>query len=287
MTNTNSSKNDNIKITPLVNNIMPGTLKPEHGFSLWIEYCGNNILFDTGQSDILLDNAAQLGIDLSKTDIIILSHGHYDHTGGLSKVIQIAPDAKIYLHPQALKNRYSCHTDKPVKNISMPKDTADFISANSSRVKFITSSQNLLGNFYITGEIPRITSFEDTGGPFYLDPDKHTKDHIEDDLAVFFTTANGLIVIVGCAHSGIINTLDHICKISGQKNIYSVIGGMHLSKANPDRMDQTIESLNSRSIQQLYPMHCTGTHAALQIKQNFKNDCFIETSELAEMTFEI
>ena len=276
--------NNQIRIRTLVNNLMLEPMIDEHGLSLWIEYAGKNILFDTGQSGILISNAEKLGIDLAKTDMIILSHGHYDHTGGLEKVLKIADKAKIHLHPQAYKTRYSCHPDKPVRNISMPAATIELLKKLHNRVIHIESCQPVYNNMCITGAIPRLTDFEDTGGPFYLDPRKQAKDLIEDDLAMFIQTEQGLVVIVGCAHSGIINTLNYILSNTSQDSIHTVIGGMHLSKASDDRINQTIAALNNLNIQKLYPMHCTGQESAEKIKLSSNNQCFTEISHFADIT---
>ncbi len=279
--------NNQIRIRTLVNNELPEPLLSEHGLSFWIEYDGKNILFDTGQSDIVIKNAETLGIELSKTDIIILSHGHYDHTGGLAHILDIATNAHIYLHPLATKTRYSCHTDKPVRNISMPKSTAEHLDEIKNRICFTDKPLAIHRQMNITGRIPRNTSFEDTGGPFYLESNKTEKDLIEDDLAMFIDSPKGIIVIVGCAHSGIINTLDYITSITGKNKIHAVIGGMHLSKANNNRIDQTITALNKFNIDKLFPMHCTGLESAAVIKQNFNNNCYIEPSEFADISLDI
>ena len=276
--------NNQIRIRTLVNNEMPEPLLAEHGLSLWIEYAGKNILFDTGQSDILIANANTLNIDLAKTDIIILSHGHYDHTGGLAHVLNIATQAKIYLHPQACKKRYSCHEDKPVRDISIPKPTADNLNKLHDRICYTDKHMTIHEKINITGQIPRNTAFEDTGGPFFLETDKKHKDLIEDDMAMYINTPKGIVVIVGCAHSGIINTLDHICSITRQNKIYAVIGGMHLSKASPNRIDQTLTALENYNIEKLFPMHCTGSESAKIIKHKLGNSCHINCTEIADIT---
>ena len=270
-----SHDTDAIRITTLINNVLPHPLVSEHGLSLWIEYAGKNILFDTGQTDAVIKNAGMLDIDLSKTDIIVLSHGHYDHTGGLENVLKIAPDAIIYLHPDAPKVRYSCPPGKQPKDISMPKIVCQKVGelASKNHVTYTQKPQSLHGKLMITGAIPRITDYEDVGGPFYLDRKAQTPDPVDDDQALFIELPKGLVVIVGCAHSGIINTLDAISTSTGQHKIYAVIGGMHLINASHTRIENTIEGLKKYDIQKIVPMHCTGQNAIEILTDTFGNKC--------------
>jgi 7,8-dihydropterin-6-yl-methyl-4-(beta-D-ribofuranosyl)aminobenzene 5'-phosphate synthase len=260
------------KITTLVNNTMPRPLRSEHGLSFWVEYAGRNILFDTGQTDALIYNADLLDIDLSKTDIIVLSHGHYDHTGGLEAVIGIAPNATVYLHPDAPKVRYSHPPNKPPKNVSMPlaacEKIAELIPKGNAfyTAKPTTISANLLA----TGTIPRKTEYEDTGGPFYLDKQYQHEDPLLDDQSLLLETEKGLVVILGCAHAGLINTLEHAREITG-KSIHTVIGGMHLRGASEKRIAKTIEALEKYDIQHIIPCHCSGDLAVKLLQQNYPN----------------
>lgn len=277
-----SHDTDAIRITTLVNNVLPHPLVSEHGLSLWIEYAGKNILFDTGQTDAVIKNAGILDIDLSRTDIIVLSHGHYDHTGGLEKVLEIAPDAIVYLHPDAPKVRYSCPPGKQPKDISMPETVCQKVGelASKNRVIYTTRPQSLHGKLMITGTIPRIRDYEDVGGPFYLDRKAQIPDPLNDDQALFIELSKGLVVIVGCAHSGIVNTLDAISASTEQHEIFAVIGGMHLANASHIRIENTIEAFKKYDIQKIIPMHCTGQSAMEYLTDTFGSQCLSLNSDV-------
>jgi 7,8-dihydropterin-6-yl-methyl-4-(beta-D-ribofuranosyl)aminobenzene 5'-phosphate synthase len=274
---------DAVRITKLVDNELPHPLISEHGLSLWIEYAGRNILFDTGQTDAIIKNAELLDIDLSKTDIIVLSHGHYDHTGGLKAVLEIAPNAIIYMHPDAPKVRYGCRPGKKAKDISMPDDACQKVAemAAKNRVVYSTTRPQLLhGKLMVTGTIPRITDYEDVGGPFYLDKAAQTPDPLNDDQAIYIDLPKGLLVIVGCAHSGIVNTLDFIHTLTGQQKIYTVIGGMHLAKASQARIEKTIKAFKEYDVQKIIPLHCTGQGALEHLTDAFESRCLPLDSDI-------
>jgi 7,8-dihydropterin-6-yl-methyl-4-(beta-D-ribofuranosyl)aminobenzene 5'-phosphate synthase len=124
-----------------------------------------------------------------------------------------------------------------------------------------------------TGTIPRITDFEDTGGPFFLDPCCSMPDSLDDDQAIFFETLQGLVIVLGCAHSGVINTLRYIDELSGGKPIHAVIGGMHLVQASPERISRTIEEFRRMNVQWFMPGHCTGMAAMISIWNSFPGRC--------------
>ncbi len=262
-----------LKITALMNNELPEGLQTEHGLAFWIEVAGKKILFDTGQSDRLLANAKTLGIDLSQTDAIVISHGHYDHSGGLKAVLDAAPGAAVYMHPDAPRIRYSCRPGKPPKNIAMGPEACQKLAeaAAKANVVYTTQPSQIAAGLTVTGPVPRCTDYEDTGGPFFLDKDAQNPDPINDDQALMIRTAKGLVVILGCAHAGLINTLQHAAATSGQKDIIAVIGGTHLRSASEERIEKTLTDLKQFNIRHIAPCHCTGQTPAQRIKQLYPN----------------
>ena len=249
------------------NNAAPG-LRAEHGFSLWIETEGVHLLFDTGSSDLFIENAKNMKVDLKMIDALILSHGHYDHTGGIKSLFEVAAPPKIYLHPSALKTRYSFH-EEACHPVSMPEESLKIVShLTAGQLGWVSSNLKLSSHVGINGVIPRVTDFEDTGGRFYLDQNMSQIDIIEDDMTLWFETNEGLVICTGCCHSGLINTLQYITQLSGTKKIKSIVGGLHLLDANQRRLSRTVAELGCYDIQTLVPCHCTGDGAVSYLKEH-------------------
>jgi len=247
-------------------------LLAEHGLSFLIESGQNKVLFDTGQGLALRHNVEQLKVALKPIDAVVLSHGHYDHTGGLTFVLNAMNRPRLYAHPKAFQLKYSRDRDGTAREVGM--SAGNKITAHElAEVIPVEGKTEIANGLFLTGPIPRTTNFEDTGGPFFKDPTCTTPDDLPDDQALFTETPNGTVVILGCAHSGVINTLRHIQAHTANRPIHTVIGGMHLLHANQNRMDQTVAELRRLNIQQLYPCHCTGFAATARLWNEFPGKC--------------
>jgi 7,8-dihydropterin-6-yl-methyl-4-(beta-D-ribofuranosyl)aminobenzene 5'-phosphate synthase len=248
-----------VKITILVDDRAGGGgLAAEHGLSLWIETEDGRILFDTGQGEALDHNAGVLGADLAKTDALVLSHGHYDHTGGIPSVLRRTRNVHVYCHPGIVLPRYGAG-DGTGRPIHMPGEAMEALDRiPPERLHWVQQPVLLAEGIGVTGPIPRETDFEETGGPFYLDPRGNREDPMEDDLALWVRTGDGLIVCVGCAHAGLINTLDHVRRLNGGLGVRAVIGGFHLLCAGRERLERTADALRTLEPDALVPCHCTG-----------------------------
>lgn len=258
-----------LKITVLVENTAGGRgLLGEHGVSFLIETNNSRILFDTGQGMTLIHNAEVLGISLNNLDAIALSHGHYDHSGGLPHLLPLCQNTDLYLHPDATQSKYS-----PRGDIGFSLDEAT-LKSSFPRVIKTEKPTKIIEGVYLTGTIPRNHPLEDTGGSFWHDKKHHDVDLILDDQALYLETEKGLIVVLGCAHAGVINTLDYISQITNQQEIYAVIGGMHLLLASRERIMATVATLKKYRIQLLGANHCTGLGAIVLLWQELKSiDC--------------
>jgi len=261
---------ESVIISILADNRAADGFVREHGFALWIEADGMRLLFDTRQRDALIPNAEKMDVQLSLTDAVVLSHGHYDHTGGVAHVLSHARYPHLFCHPAALCGRYSVR-DGNAKDIGM-RESDRIAAENLPTGRFCPSAEpfQLSKTVGITGQIPRNNSFENTGGPFYCDPDAASTDPIDDDLALWIKTAEGLVVCVGCAHAGIVNTLHHVVGLVGQGHkIRAVIGGLHLTNASDERIAFTISALQSFAPELIVPCHCSGERAIAAMTEAF------------------
>ncbi|MBC8206856.1 MAG: MBL fold metallo-hydrolase [Kiritimatiellaeota bacterium] len=257
-----------LKITILVENTAGklGVLA-EHGLSFLIETGGEKILFDTGQGFVLKHNLKRLFQGLENVKTVVLSHGHYDHTGGLSAALSMMNNPAIYSHPAAIQPKFGRNADGSARFIGMSELNKDaLLHSNWIRT---TQPIELSGGLRLTGTVPRIASFEDTGGPFYRDAACTYPDPIEDDQAAFIGTGHGTVVILGCAHAGVVNTLRYIQSLTDNRPIHTVIGGMHLHSASEERIHRTLTALRELNVRRMFPCHCTGFAAAARLASEF------------------
>lgn len=262
-----------ITITLLAENQARGEgILGEHGLAYWIDVEGRRVLFDTGQGMALLNNARRLRVNLAEAEAIVLSHGHYDHVGGLEAALREAPRASLYLHPRAVEKKYSGALGR-ARCISTRFVEQELFREGGRQVVATASPVEVVPGLWATGEIPRETDFEDTGGPFYLDEALTLPDPLFDDQSLFMPTKEGVVVIFGCAHSGSINTLRHIAKLTGDSRIRLMLGGLHLENASARRMDETMKALKACKPERMGFCHCTGFHAIRRLWNDFPQAC--------------
>jgi 7,8-dihydropterin-6-yl-methyl-4-(beta-D-ribofuranosyl)aminobenzene 5'-phosphate synthase len=264
---------NNLKITVLVENTAgKRDLLAEHGLSFLIESGRNKILFDTGQGLTLRHNTEKLNVDLKTINAVILSHGHYDHTGGLTFALNGMNCPRLYVHPEAFSLKYALNPDGSAREVGMTAGNK-ITAGELAEIVLVEEKTEIAEGLFLTGSVPRTTDFEDTGGAFFKDPECRIPDDLPDDQALFAETKNGTTVILGCAHSGVINTLRYIQTLTDNRPIHTVIGGMHLLHASPKRIDQTIAELRRFNIQRLIPCHCTGFAATIRLWNEFPGIC--------------
>jgi 7,8-dihydropterin-6-yl-methyl-4-(beta-D-ribofuranosyl)aminobenzene 5'-phosphate synthase len=256
-----------LRITVLVDDTARDSrLRSEHGLSFWIEAEGRKILFDTGQGEALEPNAQQLGVDLGQTDAIVISHGHYDHTGGLPRVLARSRRAVLYIHPLAFESKYSRREKAPGRPIGIPEQVASELLERDHYLTFTRRPTRICSGVSVTGQIPRLATFESTSGPFFLNKECTRKDVVADDQALYIESRNGLVVVLGCGHSGVVNTLDYVAKLTGKRSMRAVLGGMHLAQASEERIVQTSAALDRYGVRLVAPCHCSGERAIAKLR---------------------
>lgn len=252
-----------VRVTVLVENrAARPELGGEHGFAAMVESPGGTVLFDTGASDLVARNARALGLDLSGVDAVALSHGHYDHTGGLPAVLAaIRPEVRIFAHPAAFERKYAVRPGKPARSIGVPEVPA------GGRLSLAAGPREIMPGVTLMGQVPRVTAYEDTGGPFFLDPEGTAPDFLVDDTSLLVSTPAGPVLITGCAHAGIVNTLRRASELSGDTRFAAVLGGTHLMSASQHRLERTVSDLGDFDVAILAPVHCTGEVAAGKLRR--------------------
>lgn len=242
----------------------------EHGLAFWIEADGRNILFDTGQGLALAHNAEALGVDLAATQDLVLSHGHYDHTGGLDRVWDQLGRATVYVHPRAFEAKFGRWGENAVHNIGSPIRSIDQVRAHVGEVVSTAGPTKPAEGVWVSGEIPRGNDFEDTGGPFFLDESCREPDPLVDDQAMYLETPGGVVVLLGCAHAGLVNTLDYVGEVTRLSRVHAVLGGMHLVNASEERISRSVAALRDYDVQVVGPAHCTGLKATAAMLGGFR-----------------
>jgi 7,8-dihydropterin-6-yl-methyl-4-(beta-D-ribofuranosyl)aminobenzene 5'-phosphate synthase len=282
-----------IKITTLSeNSIADIDYIAEWGFSVYISISeGPSILFDTGYRNACVFNADVAGIRLEDIDMIILSHGHTDHTGGLRSVLQKIRNTKpqrthvdVFCHPEATESQHVKHTTEyfyrgcPFQLEELTRLGAQF--RTSSEPVWIT------GDIVLSGEVPMRTDFESVAPICYLKKaDEYVESPVVDDQALFLITERGLLVILGCAHRGMINTIIHAKELTGVDEIYMVIGGTHLLNTSRAQQEATLAAIESFGIQKVGVSHCTGMRAASFLNERLGPKRFFYNNAGAIITF--
>ncbi len=251
-------------------------LRGEWGLSVWIDTGTHHILFDTGEATACAHNAKEMGVDLARTDAVVLSHGHYDHTGGLAQVLPLLPPIPIYLHPGALQYRYAKAGDiavdpEEIRDIGMP-DGVRAALQSEWELRFVEEPTEIVPGVWATGTIPRQETTEGPGGVGALDTALQHPDPVVDDMAVWIETTGGILIVLGCAHAGVINTVRLVQQTNNNLPITGVIGGTHLRAVTSARMQATIECLASLPLSMVAACHCTGPREAFVLQSAFPDE---------------
>ena len=266
------------RITILSENLVGRTVgSGEHGFSAFIETGEGNYLFDTGGGRTVVENSLSLNKELRTVKRIFLSHGHNDHTGGLPQVLNLRGRVDVHVHPDIFVDRMAVRKEKDgeVKRFAgmiYKRTYLEFLGAH-----FILNSNfyEVEKGMFLTGEVPRETAFEKPDPKLFREVQgKIVQDALPDDQSLILDTEKGLILIFGCAHSGMINIMHHVIHQMKKDRFYAVLGGTHLDFLSPEQLEESIRCLKEMNVARIGVSHCTGLNAAFRLQQEFGDRFF-------------
>lgn len=256
-----------MRVITLVDNRVsrPGLLA-EHGLAMLIDTGHERILFDTGQGMALPHNCQRLGIDLRGIAKIVLSHGHYDHTGGLHAVLDATDGVDVYAHPDVFQSKHRRKEGRQ-RYIGIPF-RREALEGWGARLHLHHEPTEIASGIWLTGEVPRATCFEAMDESFCLvTKDGWRQDELPDDLSLCIDSGEGITVLLGCAHAGVVNVLHHIQRLLPSKRVIRILGGTHLVHADETRLRATVSALKQLDIAEVGASHCTGSPASSHLAQ--------------------
>lgn len=244
----------------------------EHGLSFLITTSSGVVLWDVGQGYAPLFNAVMMDIDLDMIDCIALSHGHRDHTGGLVQFLDQIGTRRVFAHPDALIPKYR-EGENTIQEIGLSESLAR-LEEMGAVFCLNQSPTEIFPGVTLTGQIPRVTDFEYVGAHFLTRANGHrSQDLILDDQALIIETKSDPVVILGCAHAGVINTLLYVEKLTGTNRFSGIVGGMHLIESNDQMIKRTVEELQYFDFEMIAPCHCTGFRAQVALWEAYRERC--------------
>lgn len=245
-----------MKLTVLTDNAAGRNCLAEFGLSYLIE-ADRKVLLDAGNSDVFRINASRLNITLEDTNAVVLSHGHWDHGNGL----KFFGNKPLITHPSSFSRRYN---KKDNSYVGIDQSFEDL----SARYQVIISKDpyEISREIIYLGEIPRRNDFE--AKYTYFAFEDGSDDYVLDDSALMIRTSGGLVVVSGCAHAGICNTVEYACEVAGTDKVSAVIGGFHL-KNDTEVIRKTIDYLKGKGVKHIHPSHCTSLPALAAFHRDF------------------
>lgn len=264
----------NLEIITLSENTAGGRkgILAEWGLSMLVKTGDSHILLDTSGGVTTAHNADVLGVDLHKVETIVLSHGHYDHTGGLLSVLERAKreEVEIIGHPDIWSRKYSKNKKSGSFRYAGIPFSREALESLGARFTLTPNPTWITEDIVASGEEPTATDFEKVADTLYLkEGEQFIPDTMADDQSLFLKTDLGLVLLLGCAHRGMINILNYARELTGMEQVYLILGGTHLVSASEEQITRTIEALKEAGVQHIGVSHCTGQEGAARLAQAF------------------
>jgi 7,8-dihydropterin-6-yl-methyl-4-(beta-D-ribofuranosyl)aminobenzene 5'-phosphate synthase len=269
---------------------MPGrSFHAEHGVSFYVETVVRGrtsaCMFDYGLDPVgVTNNIALLGLDIGKVNAFGLSHGHYDHYTSAAAILannaaRIAPGTPFYVGEEAFAHRYKVRPGS-TDPVDLGQLRRDDIESAGLKVIEVNAPVQMIPGAYLTGSIERVTSYEEVPPAFLVRRgDKLEHDTFPGERALFANVrGKGLVVISGCAHGGIVNTVRQALKVAGTNKLHAVMGGTHLAEARPEAMQRTVADIKAMKPECVVPAHCTGFEALVAFNREMPNEFVLNTA---------
>lgn len=249
----------------------------EHGLSVYIEAQGKRLLFDAGPSPLFVQNARAMGIDLEQVEAVVISHGHYDHTGGIPRFCEINKTAPIYIHEGAFYETYGMENGEMEKITCGIRWTEQERSRVEPRIVRTSGVTWLSENIAISGTIPQETP--SLTEPFFrkLEDGSYEPDPMDHEQILAIREPEGLYVFSGCSHKGVLPAVHYARQLFRGERIAALLAGMHLYNAEADVRKKVVDSLMEEDMDLVMPVHCTGMNAICDLKTALGDKCVVAT----------